>query len=412
MNTFSPRESNRRSRRQRLGVALALLLLTGGVLAACAPATTPTPAPTAAPVPTEPPAAPTMEAQPTAAVAAPGVEAAATLMVAQNELLGAHLVGADGKTLYLFLKDAQGPSACYDACAQNWPPLLVEGDPAAGEGVDGAKLGVVQRTDGANQVTYNGWPLYFYANDAQPGDVNGQGVIGQWFVVSPAGEKVEAAAAAPATPAEPTAREDSNATGYGSMADAAAPAAPAKPAAPETKTFVIVPEQTTAQYSIDEVFIDQNNRLNTAVGKTNKVEGTLVLNFADPAASELGQFTVDISTLQSDSSRRDNAIRDRWLESARYPTATFVATEIRNFPPDAKEGEAISFQIVGDMTVRQTTREQVWDVTATLNGDTLTGTATTFLLLADYGVPVPEILGMLKVTDGLTATLNFTMQAQ
>lgn len=393
MNTFPPTENSRPSRRQRFGVALALLLLTGGVLAACAPATTPTPAPTAAPAPTEPPAAPTVEAQPaaqpepTATVVAPSAEAAATLMVAQNDLLGAHLVGADGKTLYLFLKDAQGPSACYDACAENWPPLLVEGDPVAGEGVDGAKLGVVQRTDGANQVTYNGWPLYFYANDAQPGDVNGQGVIDQWFVVSPAGEKVAAAAAA-------------------------APTTAAEPAAPETKTFVIVPEQTTAQYSIDEVFIDQNNRLNTAVGKTNQVEGTLVLNFADPAASELGQFTVDISTLQSDSSRRDNAIRDRWLESARYPTATFVATEIRNFPPDAKEGEAISFQIVGDMTVRQTTREQVWDVTATLNGDTLTGTATTFLLLADYGVPVPEILGMLKVTDGLTATLNFTMRAQ
>lgn len=386
MSTLSPTERNRRSHRQRLGVALALLLLTGGVLAACTPAATPEPA--AAPVATEPPPTSTVEPRPSAqpepteASAAPTAEATAALSVAQNDALGAHLVAADGRTLYLFLKDAQGPSTCYDACAQNWPPLLAEGNPVGGEGVDNAKLGVAQRTDGANQVTYNGWPLYFFAGDAQPGDVNGQGVIDQWFVVSPAGDKVEAAAA------------------------------PAEPAAPETKTFVIVPEQTTAQYSIDEVFIDQNNRLNTAVGKTSQVEGTLTLNFANPAASELGQFTVDISTLQSDSSRRDNAIRNRWLESSRYPLATFVATEIRNFPAEAKEGEAISFQIAGDMTVRQTTREQVWDVTATLNGDTLTGTATTFLLLADYGVPVPEVLGILKVTDGLTATLNFTMQAQ
>lgn len=180
---------------------------------------------------------------------------------------------------------------------------------------------------------------------------------------------------------------------------------------PVTRIFVIVPDKTTAQYSIDEVFLNENNRLNTAVGKTNQVQGSLVLNFTNPAASQLGTFTVDISTLRSDSSRRDRAIRERWLESARYPLATFVAREIRNFPPDPKEGEPISFQIVGDLTLKQTTREQVWDVTATLNGDILTGTATTFLLLADYNIPVPELLGILRVTDGLKATLEFTMAA-
>lgn len=180
---------------------------------------------------------------------------------------------------------------------------------------------------------------------------------------------------------------------------------------PVTRTFVIVPDKTTAQYSIDEIFFNENNRLNTAVGKTNQVQGSLILNFTNPAASQLGTFTVDISTLRSDSSRRDRAIRERWLESARYPLATFVAREIRNFPPDPKEGEPISFQIVGDLTLKQTTREQVWDVTATLNGDILTGTATTFLLLADYNIPVPELLGILRVTDGLKATLEFTMAA-
>ncbi|MCS6844426.1 MAG: YceI family protein [Caldilineales bacterium] len=180
---------------------------------------------------------------------------------------------------------------------------------------------------------------------------------------------------------------------------------------PVTRTFVIVPDKTTAQYSIDEIFFSENNRLNTAIGRTNQVQGSLVLNLTNPAASQLGTFTVDISTLRSDSSRRDRAIRERWLESARYPLATFVAREIRNFPPNPKEGEPISFQIVGDMTVKQTTREQVWDVTATLNGDTLTGKATTFLYLADYNIPVPELLGILRVTDGLTATLEFTMVA-
>lgn len=187
---------------------------------------------------------------------------------------------------------------------------------------------------------------------------------------------------------------------------------PAEEPAAETRTFAIVPEKTRAQYSIDEIFLNNNNRLGTAIGTTSVVEGSLVLNYADPAQSELGEISVDISTLATDSGRRDNAIRERWLESARFPLATFKATEIRSFPADPQEGESIEFQLVGDMKIKETTREQVWDVTATLDGDTLTGTATTFLMLADYNVPVPEILGVVRVTDGLTATLDFSMVGQ
>jgi predicted lipoprotein with Yx(FWY)xxD motif len=93
-------------------------------------------------------------------------------------------------TLYLFDPDQQGASTCYDQCAQAWPPLTVTGDPVAGEGVDAALLGVTERTDGTRQVTYNEWPLYLWAKDAQAGDVTGQAVNDVWWVVDPAGEPV------------------------------------------------------------------------------------------------------------------------------------------------------------------------------------------------------------------------------
>lgn len=90
-----------------------------------------------------------------------------------------------GMTLYWFAKDEANVSNCYGDCAVNWPPLLVAGGaPVAGEGVTG-ELGVIERTDGTRQVTYNGLPLYFFAKDKVPGDVNGQGVKDVWFVVSP-----------------------------------------------------------------------------------------------------------------------------------------------------------------------------------------------------------------------------------
>jgi polyisoprenoid-binding protein YceI len=211
-------------------------------------------------------------------------------------------------------------------------------------------------------------------------------------------EPVPTAEPAPETAAEPTPSQEQE----------VAVQADAVPA--QTETFVIVPDESEALYSIDEVFISDNNALVTAVGRTTAITGSLTLNYADPAASTFDEFAVDISLLRSDRSRRDRAIRTRWLESATYPLATFQVTEVRGFPADPSEGQAIDFQLVGDMTVKETTRQVVWDVTATLEGDRLTGSATLATFLEDFNIPVPSIVGILRVTDGIQLTLDFTMQ--
>ncbi len=102
--------------------------------------------------------------------------------------LGDILTDEDGNTLYLFVPDNQGPSVCNDDCAANWPPLLK--GPVAGDGIDATLLGTATRDDGSEQVTYNGWPLYYFANDAAPGDTNGQGVNDVWYVLDAAGNGV------------------------------------------------------------------------------------------------------------------------------------------------------------------------------------------------------------------------------
>jgi len=112
-----------------------------------------------------------------------------TLQAATTSL-GDVLVDADGRTLYVFTKDAGGKSNCTGQCAQTWPPLTATGAPTAGEGADATKLGTITRDDGSAQVTYAGSPLYLYAPDTSPGDTKGQGVGGVWFVVSPDGKPV------------------------------------------------------------------------------------------------------------------------------------------------------------------------------------------------------------------------------
>lgn len=134
--------------------------------------------------------------------AAPG---AVAIDVRQKEDLGAFLTDASGRSLYLFEADTAAAggrraSTCYDECAQAWPPLLVEGEPtAANPAVNKQLLGTVERRDGTTQVTYNGWPLYYFARDQKPGDTEGQdveGFGGEWYLVTPAGGPVGKAAEA------------------------------------------------------------------------------------------------------------------------------------------------------------------------------------------------------------------------
>jgi predicted lipoprotein with Yx(FWY)xxD motif len=103
--------------------------------------------------------------------------------------LGRILVDSRGRTLYLFTEDRHGHSRCYAACARIWRPAVVTGRPVAGSAL-AAKLTRVRRRDGAWQLVYNRHPLYTLVADSRPGQINGQGNSGTWFVVSPAGHRI------------------------------------------------------------------------------------------------------------------------------------------------------------------------------------------------------------------------------
>lgn len=97
---------------------------------------------------------------------------------------GDALAGADGMTLYTFKADTAGKSTCYDACADKWPAFLGDGaDVKPGAGVSG-EFGTTTRDDGSKQVTHEGQPLYYYADDAAAGDAKGQGIGGVWYIAA------------------------------------------------------------------------------------------------------------------------------------------------------------------------------------------------------------------------------------
>lgn len=110
-----------------------------------------------------------------------------------NDKYGNILVGNSNYTLYVFTEDQPGISTCNVTCSKIWPPLvaLPEVPPVAGTGVLQNMLGVTNRTDGRMQVTFNGMPLYYYSEDDDPLEFNGQALDNKWFVISPTGEVIK-----------------------------------------------------------------------------------------------------------------------------------------------------------------------------------------------------------------------------
>lgn len=107
------------------------------------------------------------------------------VMLADSDL-GQILVDAAGMTLYIFANDPPDTATCTGGCAGTWPPLLTDDDHAhVGDGLDDGMFTVV-----AGQLSFNGHPLYYYSGDSAPGDANGQGVGGVWFVVGADGNAI------------------------------------------------------------------------------------------------------------------------------------------------------------------------------------------------------------------------------
>lgn len=95
------------------------------------------------------------------------------------------LTNAQGMTLYYFTADTATQSACSSSCAQMWPPLLIKGSGGPTSSTTLAGKLSAQTDANGNQVEYNGHPLYTFSGDTAPGQTNGEGLFGKWFVTTP-----------------------------------------------------------------------------------------------------------------------------------------------------------------------------------------------------------------------------------
>ena len=153
-----------------------------------------------------------------------------------------------------------------------------------------------------------------------------------------------------------------------------------------------VGDGSLAGYRVDEVLFGQDAE---AVGRTSDVPGELAIDGTTISSAE---FSVDLTTVQSDESRRDNQFQGRIMDTATYPTATFTLTspiELDTVPEDL---EQITVSATGDFTIHGVTKSVTFDVAAQRNGDTIELNGTIPVVFADYGIPEPSF-GPASVED-------------
>jgi polyisoprenoid-binding protein YceI len=224
----------------------------------------------------------------------------------------------------------------------------------------------------------------------------------------------EAASPAAEATAEATAEAATEATTEATT-EAAGDTAAASGAVSGQRTFVIVPEESKASYLVDEEFLGGAlDKLGIAagavdvIGSTQQISGQLQLNL-DDLSSALGEnvFTVQMNTLGTGEDRRDTWIRENGPRFNDFPEATFVATAVEGAPATYENGQEVSFKLIGDLTVRDVTQPVTFDVTARLDGDTLTGTATTRTKMSDFGIEPPNFANTLTVADEFGIEVQF-----
>lgn len=171
--------------------------------------------------------------------------------------------------------------------------------------------------------------------------------------------------------------------------------------------FRIVPEESEVRFSLMEDLLGKENLV---VGRTDQVAGDIFIDMATPANSQVGTIRVNVRTLITDSEFRNRALRTQILQSTQpdYEYSDFTPTSISGMPATVEVGQEITFQVAGDLKVRDIVQPVTFEVTASLTtADRLEGKATAGVTRAQYNLQIPNAPGVANVADDVTLEIDF-----
>lgn len=181
----------------------------------------------------------------------------------------------------------------------------------------------------------------------------------------------------------------------------------AQAAQAERALFRIVPEQSEVRFNIDEVLRGQPI---TVVGRTNQVAGDIIVDFASPQLTQVGTVRVNVRTLTTPEEFRNQALRARILQSAQaqYEFSEFVPSALSGLPLSVAVGDTFTFQITGDLTVRDVTNTVTFDATVTVvSEDRIEGLAQVTVLYRDFNLRIPDVSFVTGISDEVLLEIQF-----
>jgi polyisoprenoid-binding protein YceI len=175
-------------------------------------------------------------------------------------------------------------------------------------------------------------------------------------------------------------------------------------------TAELVQAESQARFLIDEVL---NGEQKTVVGVTDQVVAQIVIDPANPANVQMGPVTVNARTLVTDNNFRNRAIQNEILDTSEFEFITFTPKQFLGLPQTGAVGDTFTFQILGDLTVRDVTREVTFDLTITVDStDRLHGLGQTTISRQEFDLGVIELPPQVaSMKDSIILELEFVAQA-
>ena len=173
--------------------------------------------------------------------------------------------------------------------------------------------------------------------------------------------------------------------------------------------YEIRPEESEVSFTLGEIL----RGVPTAViGKTDQVAGQFAFDFADMSTAKVGTIQINARTLLTDNNFRNKAIRNRILFTDAFEFITFEPTAVTGLPDSISVGDKVEFQITGDLTVRDSTSEVTFDVTATaVSPDRIEGAATATVMRQQFNLQIPSVSGVADVDEEVILQLDFVAEA-
>ena len=175
--------------------------------------------------------------------------------------------------------------------------------------------------------------------------------------------------------------------------------------------LVLLPDKSQASYRVREQLANVSLP-SDAIGTTRDFTGTIAIKPDGTIESSESKFVVNLQTLTSDRSQRDNFIKRAVLQTSEYPTAVFVPTQVTGLASPLPQSGDVAFKLIGDLTIRNVTKQVTWDVTGKIQGNELIGQATTAFTFDTFNLTQPHVSVVLSVDNNIKLELTLDLQRQ